>query len=103
MSVDISLVLGSFVAMLGGFFAIAKVMLNQASKDRQAERVERDADRQERKELSKAIQDMARAAGRQADATVRSADEAEQRNGHLAELVTQNGKVCSEILDKVSQ
>lgn len=73
--------------MMGGFYGIAKIMLKQASKDRDAERAERDADRQERKELSKAIKDMAGATGRVADATKLSASEAKDRNGHLAELV----------------
>lgn len=83
--VNITAVLGAFAGMLVGFFAIAKVMLNQASKDR-------DADRQERKELSKAIKDMAGATGRVADATKQTAEEAKQRNGHLAELIVQNSE-----------
>lgn len=91
---DITVVLGAFAGMLVGFYGIAKIMLKQASRDR-------DADREERKQLSKAIQDMAGAMGRVADATTKSAMEAEQRNGHLAELSVQNNKVCTRILDKV--
>ena len=81
--VNITAVLGAFAGMIVGFYGIAKVMLSQASKDR-------DADRQERKELSKAIKDMAGATGRVADATKQSADEAKARNGHLAELIVQS-------------
>lgn len=94
--IDIKLVLGAFGGMLVGFYGIAKVMLAQSAKDR-------DADRQERKELSKAIQDMAAATGRVADASAKGAQEAEQRNGHLAELVVQNSKICAEVLDTVKE
>ena len=103
MSLDITVVLGAFGGMLAGFYAIARVMLKQAAKDRDAERAERDADRQERKELAKAIQDMAGASGRVADATVKAAVEAETRNGHIAEMVLAGNKVCVKILDKVNK
>lgn len=85
MGIDITVVLGAFAGMLTGFFAIAKVMLSQASKDREA-------DRQERKDLTGAIKDMAGASGRVADATRKSALEAKQRNGHLAELIIQSNE-----------
>jgi hypothetical protein len=69
-------VLGVISAMLAGFFAIAKIMLAQATKDR-------DADRNERKEFSSAIE-------RMAIATEVSARQATERNGHLAEISIQN-------------
>ena len=89
--IDITVVLGAFAGMLLGFYGIAKVMLNQASKDR-------DNDRHERQTLAKAIQDMAVATGRVADATTRSADEAKERNGHLAELSLQGNKLMLQTL-----
>lgn len=93
---DISVVLGAFAGMLLGFYGIAKIMLLQASKDR-------DADRSERKELSQAIKDMAGASGRVADAAVKSATEAEQRNGHLAELVLQGNDSTAKILGQLKR
>lgn len=100
MGVDITLVLGSFAGMLAGFFAVAKLMLNQASKDRES-------DRQERQELAKAIKDMAGATGRVADATVVSAKEAKARNGHLgqqnvhiAELASQGNDMIKQLLNQ---
>lgn len=85
-------VIGAFVTVILAFLGIAKIMLNQATKDR-------DADRKERKELSLAIAQMAKNSSKVADATVRSADEAKQRNGHLAELIiqsTENTKTIAE-------
>ena len=91
--------IGAIVTIVTGFGVIAKLMLNQAAKDRESERKERDADREERKELARAIKDMAGATGRQADATERSAKEAEARNGHLAELSLQGNQLICEVLE----
>lgn len=89
---DLLAILGAFAGMLAGFFAIAKIMLSQASKDR-------DADRGEREHLSSAITHMATSNEKIAKAVVRQADEAKLRNGHLADLVTQgteNTKLLAE-------
>jgi len=93
---EVSVVLGAFAGMLLGFYGIAKVMLLQASKDR-------DADRNERKEFIVAVKDMADASGRVADATVRSAEEAEQRNGHLGVLISQGNRNTAKILSKLDK
>lgn len=100
MTIDVTLVLGAFAGMLLGFYGIAKVMLKQASKDR-------DNDRAERLELAKAIKDMAGASGRVANATEKAATEAEQRNGHLgkqnthiAKLVAQGNDMTKQLLDQ---
>jgi hypothetical protein len=77
----------AFGAMMGGFFAIAKIMLNQATKDR-------DADRAERKDMTKVF-------SRVADATERAADEAKDRNGHLGDLVAQGNQMTSNILSQL--
>lgn len=66
-SSDLTTVLGAFVTVILAAFAIAKVMLKQASRDR-------DADRDERLLLAQAI-------GRMADSSSRIADEAKERNG----------------------
>ena len=77
-TVDLTIVIGTFAGMLAGFYGIAKVMLKQAAKDR-------DSDRLERQELSKAIEHMAKNSGKVAEATERAAKEAAERNGHLGE------------------
>lgn len=77
-SPDTPLVIGAFVTLIGGFFALAKVMLNQASRDREA-------DRKERTHLAAAITLMAKNSGKVAAATTKGAEEAKQRNGHLGE------------------
>lgn len=91
--------IGAIVTIITGFGVIAKIMLNQASKDR-------DADREERKELVMAIKDMAGATGRVADATKQGADEAKQRNGHLAELIIRSKKdtevLANKAVEKIS-
>lgn len=76
----IAIVVGGLVTVVTGFFAIAKVMLSQASGDREA-------DRKERAQLALAIKDMAKSSARVADATVKGAAEARERNGHLADMV----------------
>jgi hypothetical protein len=75
--------LAIFAGMLVGFYSIARVMLNAANK-------EREADRAERLRLADAITLMASNSSKVARATERSANEAKERNGHLAELVVQN-------------
>lgn len=85
-----------FAGMLAGFFGIAKVMLNQASKDREA-------DREERKEFSEAIKQMAKNSGRQADATERAAREAEARNGHLAEISVQQADRIIKMVENIKK
>lgn len=82
--------------MMGGFYAIAKVMLNQASKDR-------DADRAERNKLSDAITLMADNSGKVAQATVKSANEAKARNGHLGDLVAQGNKMTAKIVARLEK
>jgi len=91
-----STVVGAFVTVVLAFLAIAKIMLGQATRDR-------DADRKGRKELSQAIALMAKNSNRVAEATVRSADEAKQRNGHLAELVMQSNENTRVLAEKATK
>lgn len=107
---NIEVVLGAFTATIAGFFGIAKVMLNQASKDREA-------DREERKKLAEAVALMAENSGKQAEnsklvaeATVQYAKEAKDRNGHLgeqtahtADLVLQGNKLTAKILNRLEK
>lgn len=90
---DLTIVIGGLVTIIGGFWAIARIMLTQAARDREADRKERDKDRQERRELAIAIKDMADSSKEVATAATKSAEEAEQRNGHLASLVAQGTEV----------
>lgn len=87
-STDTPLVVGAFVTIIGAFLGVAKVMLNQATKDR-------DADRAERIKLSKAITLMALNSSKVAKATENSAAEAKQRNGHLGEQNLQIAQLVS--------
>lgn len=71
-------ILTILAGMLAGFFAISKMILSQATKDREA-------DRKERKEFSQAIKDMAAASKMVAKETKKGNEEAKIRNGHLGE------------------
>ena len=91
-----AIVVGAFVTIITGFFAIAKIMLTQASKDR-------DADRAERKEMIEVF-------SRVATSNERIADEAKKRNGHAAEqashtaqLVVQGNKLTGKILARLEK
>lgn len=72
-------IFGVLAAMLTAFYALIRFILKQAEKDREA-------DRAERKALVSAIQDMADSNRKIAEATEKGNREAEQRNGHLAEI-----------------
>ena len=74
--------------MLGGFYVLVKFMLVQQEKTQKA-------DREERQEMTKAF-------NRVAEATERSAREAEQRNGHLAEISIQNKDAIIEAVKAVT-
>ncbi len=93
---DNTTVIGAFVTVILAFLGIARLMLSQATKDREA-------DRKERKELSIAIALMAKNSSKVAEATVRSADEAKQRNGHLAELVVQSTEAARVLAEKATE
>lgn len=99
-------ILATFGGMLGGFYAISRVMLNQAEKrDIQAAK-DRDADRQERLKFAEAVDHMAKNSGKVAESNkliaqgiIKQAKESEKRNGHLAELITEQGKQTQMIAD----
>jgi hypothetical protein len=86
---DTPVVVGAFVTIIGAFLGIAKIMLNQATKDRES-------DRKERLALSAAIQLMAKNSGEVAKATMQGAAEAKQRNGHLGEQNIQIAKLVTD-------
>ncbi len=79
-----------FAGMLTGFYAFARLILNQSQKDRSA-------DRTERKELIKALDKLAESnkavaanSALVAKETAKGAREAKERNGHIAELSIAN-------------
>lgn len=79
--------------MLIGFYGLLKFVLNQAEKDREAER-------KERKEFAEALSKVADSNVRVAEATERAAIEAKERNGHLAELQLQSQEMLKTIGDR---
>ena len=84
----LGIVFAAFAALMAGFYAFA----NRQMKDSREER------RDERIEFSKALQDMANASREVATATVQGNKEAQERNGHLAELVAKtNGETITAI------
>lgn len=92
--------IGAFVSVILAFLGVAKIMLNQASKDREA-------DRQERIRLAEAIQLMADNSGKNADNMGKLAKytkegnvQSAQRNGHLGE---QNENIVKMILSSNEQ
>ena len=85
---ELAPILTIFVGMLGGFYALVKFILSQSEKTAAA-------DREERQEMTKAF-------NRVAEATERSAKEAEQRNGHLAEISITNKDAIIEAVKAVS-
>lgn len=93
---DTPVVVGAFVTIIAGFLAVAKIMLNQATKDREA-------DRDERLKLSMAIEHMANSSAKVAEATLKSAVEAKQRNGHLGDLVAQGNEMTTNIFERLEK
>lgn len=86
---SIPVVVGAFVTIIGAFLGVAKIMLAQATKDRES-------DRAERMRLADAIEHMAKNSSKVAEATTKAAKEAKQRNGHLGEQNVQITKLITE-------
>lgn len=82
--------------MLVAFYALIKFILNQAEKDRAA-------DRAERQQLAKAISAMAdpdiNGNTRIADGIERQANESKERNGHLGEMITEQSKQTAKLTE----
>src|SRR5665213_3118635 len=93
---DVGLTLTAFGAMMAGFFAISRLMLNQSSKDRED-------DRAERREGINASRNMAKAFTRVAEATEKAGSEAKMRNGHLGALVNQGNIMTAKIVDRLEK
>lgn len=95
---NLTTILGIFAGMLVGFYGIAKLMLNQATKDR-------DADRDERRQFSEAISRMAKATEHNgvkiAEAIEQQSRESAERNGHLGEQNLQIAELVAKSQDKV--
>lgn len=107
---EISVVIGAFVAVVTGFLAVAKIMLSAASKEREADRLERIELRKSIDRSNEVHQLVARASNAVATATIKAAKEAEQRNGHLSEQtikVSQIGerqaKLTQKIIDRLEK
>jgi hypothetical protein len=85
-------VLTVIAGMLLGFYGVIKFILNQAIQDRHEDRKERLHLVDSLKQVAKSNQDVAKSNREIASATVRIGKEAEQRNGHIAELVEESKK-----------
>ena len=99
--------IGAFVTVILAFLGVAKIMLNQSTRDREADRKERiesaEADRHERRILAEAINKMAdpkvNGNERVAQASERQAEESKQRNGHLGEMILEQGKQTAKLIE----
>lgn len=87
-SVDAAAVIVGITALLGGVYAFVKGVLNQATEDRKE-------DRKDREHMTRAIE-------RMAVASETAAREAEQRNGHLAEISIQNKDAILKAIKNIS-
>lgn len=97
---ELTAILGAFGVILGGFYAFAVSQMKEARKERTTER----------KEFTSALNNVAASAQRVADETKSMKEihkkgyrEAEQRNGHLADLVIQQGEVVQKIADVATE
>ena len=86
-------IFGVLAGMLVAFYALVKFMLNQAENGRAA-------DREERQELAKAFMQVAESNREIAAETRNGNQEAEKRNGHLAELSLQSQELLRTIGDR---
>lgn len=86
---ELTPILGIYAGMLVSFYAIVKFLISKAAETQ-------NADRDERKEMVKAF-------NRVAEATERAAREAEQRNGHLAEISNQNRDVLLQAVTNIKE
>ena len=83
---------------MAGFFAISRTMLNQASKDREADRSERELLARSISHMAKASEKVAIEAALSRKTQEKGFEEAERRNGHLGELVSQGNKMTAQIV-----
>lgn len=89
---ELAPILAIMAGMLVGFYGLLKFVLNKAEKAGEADRVER-------QELTKAIAGMASAMQDVATSNARIADESKERNGHLGELIIEQGKQANVLAD----
>jgi len=81
----------ALVAIVTAFLAVSRLMLKQSSKDREGDRLERKSFIEAIQKMSTGMENVASTNKEIAKATQRGADEAKERNGHLGELILQNG------------
>lgn len=86
---ELAPILTIYAGMLIAFYALVKFLITKSAETQSA-------DREERKEMTKAF-------NRVAEATERAAREAEQRNGHLAEISNQNRDVLLQAVTNIKE
>lgn len=91
--VELSGVLGIFAGMLAAFYALVKFLIKNASGTQEA-------DRKERQDILKGLTN---ALTRVAEASEKAAKEAEQRNGHLAEISNQNRDIIIQAVTNIKE
>lgn len=87
-NLDVGVIMGAIVALLGGLYAFVRGILSQASKDRSS-------DQDERRALINAIDNMAKSNEKIAKETAKGNQEAKERNGHLGEQNVQITKLVA--------
>lgn len=91
--VELSGVLGIFAGMLVAFYALVKYLIKNAT----------DTQKEDRKERQDILKDLTNAMSRMAQASERAAQEAEQRNGHLAEISNQNRDIIIQAVTNIKE
>jgi len=86
---ELAPILTIYAGMLVSFYALVKFLIKNATDTQKADREER--------------QEMAKAFNRVAEATEKAAKEAEQRNGHLAEISNQNKDLIVQAITNIKE
>lgn len=91
--VELAPILSIYAGMLAGFYAIVKFIISNGQKNS-------DGDREERQNV---LKDLTASMNRMAEASERAAREAEQRNGHLAEISNQNRDIIIKAVANIKE
>ena len=91
--VELAPIFTIYAGMLVAFYALVKFLINKADETQKA-------DRQERQDILVKLNNTME---RMAQASERSAREAEQRNGHLAEISNQNRDIIIKAVSNIKE
>lgn len=99
----IVVVVGAFVTIIGGFGAIARVMLSQASKDREADRAERIRLAEAIEHMANSNADIAMSNQVIANSVDKQSAESAERNGHIAEISSKSLAIATKTLTRLEK